>query len=246
MNPYQPIIKQTAKDVLGNIGLYSNTSKRYWYDDNGFFLTFLEIAPCNLGGVFLNMGIYPLWQKHPCFTWYPIDSYSGRITAPDVPNFHEALLYWEIFWNADFQHNDVNFDKALSFEEFELYLRKLLTAAKRKFEVDYKRYTDLDVFCYQLEHRKDTRCRRRDGHVIDLDHAIGEMTAGNVEKAKALMENAVAFSVRPQEVSTAQELLAHTNSREEWLAFLNDRIAHNRNTLASKFRFLTKKEFRFE
>ena len=111
MNNYQSIIKQTAKDVLGNMGLYSNSSKRIWYDDNGFYLTIMEIAPCNVGGIFVNIGICPLWKKSLALVNYDIPS--GRLTSPEVPNFKEALLYCLV------DQDEVNLDIALQPEVFE-------------------------------------------------------------------------------------------------------------------------------
>ena len=82
--------------------------------------------------------------------------------------------------------------------------------------------------------------------MIDLDHAIVAMTAGDVEKGKALMEYAIAHSVRPKEVTKAQEMLAHTNSREEWLDYINGQIAEGRELLSPKLKFLAKKSFQFK
>ncbi|MBQ7355468.1 MAG: hypothetical protein IJW62_08125 [Clostridia bacterium] len=238
MNNYQSIIKQTAKDVLGNMGLYSNSSKRIWYDDNGFYLTIMEIAPCNVGGIFVNIGICPLWKKSLALVNYDIPS--GRLTSPEVPNFKEALLYCLV------DQDEVNLDIALQPEVFEYYFRKLMALAKRQFEVGFKQLTDLNYFAQKLENRKDSGCRQRDGHAIDLDHAIVAMTAGDVEKGKALMEYAIAHSIRPKEVIKAEEMLVHTNSREEWLDYINRQIAEGRDLMSKQLKFLTKKSFRFE
>ncbi len=241
MSDFRPIIKQTACDVLGGIGLYSNGSKRYWYDDNGFFLTLFEVAPCNLGGIFLNMGIYPFWCDCSSLSWHPIDSDSGRLTSPDVPQVAEALLYWKTTGKAD-----VDFDTPITSDEFERYFRILLNVAKRKFEIDYKELTDPGIFCERLENRKDTWLVRENGRIIDLDHAIGEMIAGHREKARMLMQYALEYGTRPETVAQAKEMLPYTDSREVWLGYINGRIEKGRNVLSAKLKFLNKQAFRFE
>lgn len=241
MSDFDSIIKHTASDVLGGIGLYSNGSKRYWYDDNGFYLTLLEVAPCNLGGVFLNMGVYPFWRDCSSLSWHPIDSDSCRLTSPEVPQVAEALLYWKKVGEAD-----VDFDTPLSPEEFERYFRILLNIAKRKFEIDYKELTYLSVFCERYANRKDTWCVRENGRIIDLDHAIGEMTAGHREKARMLMQYALEYGTSSKTVDEASEMLLHTGSREDWLGYINGRVEKGRNALSAKLKFLNKRAFCFE
>lgn len=158
-----------------------------------------------------------------------------------MARFFEPILasdrfrYWKTVGEAD-----VDFDTPITIEEFERYFRILLTIAKRKFEYDYKEMTDLDVFCARYANRKDTWCVRENDHIIDLDHAIGEMTAGYREKARQLMQNAIENSAHPETVAQAQEMLSHTDSREAWLGYINGRVEKGRNILSAKLKFLTK------
>ena len=247
---FKKIIKESAVEILSDTGLYSNSTKRQWYDDNGYYITELSLYPCKLGGVSVTMSIFPVWSK-TCSMYYCDEStvypgrYTGDIESPEVPNFYGALLYYE-YVGLDYMLYD--FKSLLSPEDFEKQLKILLKIAKRKFEVDYKVLQDPQIMIERLRKKRlhDISIAKEYGRRIHTDttYAIFAMNAGNEQEALDELSYDM-DAPSPENI----EISKHINTRKEWLNYINDKISKGRKCLfdsSKTFKFLDKKTFEFK
>lgn len=232
---YADIMKECATAVMAGLdAVQCNRSKTCWTVDNGFFVTYLDIESVKAWGIRIRVAMQFFWSQYDfcCYQFYNGHSHiypsvTDEIHLPEVPMNAAALLEYDAHPIAD----------------FERYFMMLMQAARKKME-EYNRMRDLALLRKALAERADVRC---DGNKrYDLDLAIVSMTAGDEDTALAIVRDALCNSQSPDIVHEADELLAHMESREEWLSYVNRRVEKGRTLLCAKLKWSKKSKFAFE
>lgn len=233
---YARIIKESAMAAMAGLdSVRSNRSGSSWMQDNGFFVTYLDIESVKAWGVRIRVAIQFFWSQYDfcCYQFcdglshiYP--SVTDEIHLPEVPMNEAALLEYE----------------AHSLADFERYFARLMNAAREKFDY-YGRMRDLTQLQKALASRKNSDCADDGKNRYDLDLALVAMTAGDRETAVAIMRDAVDHSRSPEIVEEAKEMLAHIENREDWLFYVNSRISSGRKLLSPKLKFVENRNFAF-
>ena len=203
------IKKQLAPWFLAR-GFVSNTKKRIWIRDDGFYLTFFEIQPYYGDGFFLNIGIKFLWSNYFDVS-YDFNIGDSRIDVQSEPM--TELIF---------------FESPKLTQEIVMLLQNADLRAQT-----YSNLKQLDFLLESLRNRKDFVAVANKGHSErDLDRAIAEVFAGNIAKAKCLLQNNDSFYPNP----IAKKLLETCEDKKAFQAELLQIINTCREGVAQKLK----------
>lgn len=91
MQEHDKIIRDVAREILGNEGLFQVGQSRSWLDDQGFFMGHIEFQPSGYDkGSYLNTGVCFLWSE-PKAADFNVDSfeYGDRAFLSGIGEFAE-------------------------------------------------------------------------------------------------------------------------------------------------------------
>lgn len=225
------IIRECAKEIFEPEGFLFSASKRSMADDNGYFLTCVDVEPCNVGGIFITVYVYFLWYGstniiHHSFYDYKdrYGRYDSRITYLGKNSFMEQCLLYEENDSPEDFCNDVH-----------MFMTNALKVA-----LSYRRKADISTMYSALWNWKNPL--RPDDNYKNSDFDIAMITALNnkAEKAKEILDRIIqSMNDRTQEqyrhmVLEYNQALAESN--DKFLRVLNKHIKDLRQKCQTKYK----------
>jgi hypothetical protein len=144
-------VKKRTSDYLKPLGLIPNSVKSLWVDDNGFYLTYVELAPWNGFGVYINVAVQFLWNNISvnAFQYYETNS---AIIVPETAVLGGCIM---------FEHNGWQ-------NTLEMSLSKAVEQVTK-----YRMLKDYSQLCNQLKNRNDLFATQFADYVYrDTDRAV--------------------------------------------------------------------------
>ena len=188
-----------------------SSKKRLWACDGKFYLITFELASCNLGGFFTNLGINFLWNK-PCggFEFYYPEL---RITSDNINHFSDAILYES--------------------PDFEVAVHETMQQLLLRIN-DYKKLNNLDYLSDRLRNRRDLfwSCNQNDCNMADFDLGVVQMLRGHIDEARAIFQ----YNYDLPDGS-AKECLQYCDSVESFKGYITQKVIENRALYAAKYRY---------
>ena len=200
-------IKRKMAPYMKSLGLVSTAGQRIWFDDNGFFLTVVNIEPLGNAGFFLNVTVKFMWTTPEVISY---DYYSGdsRIYANDNP-VTGAVCY----------------DDPLLDEKIACIVDK----AQKKI-TEYGRLREHGRYLKAIQSRNDfVRVANRGHEKMDVDLGIARFFDGDHQSAIDI------FTVASEKSQIAKSFLEHCSSQVDFESFLIYYINENRRQFAAKW-----------
>ena len=200
-------IKRKIAPYMKEIGLVSTAKQRIWFDDNGFFLTVVNIEPLGNDGFFLNVTVKFMWTTHEVISY---DYYSGdsRIYAEENP-----------LTGAVYYHDPMLDEK----------IARLVDKARKKV-TEYRGLREHGRYLKAIQSRRDfVRVANRDHEKMDVDLGIARFFDGDHQSAIDI------FTVASEKSMVAKLLLEHCLSKADFESFLISYINENRRQFAEKW-----------
>ena len=225
------IIRECAKKIFEPEGFLLSTSKRSMVDDNGYFLTCVDVEPCNVGGIFITVYVYFLWYESTNIIYHSFyDSqdrygrYNSRITYLGKNSYMEqGLLYGEDDSPEDFCNNIC------------LFMTDALQVA-----LSYRPKADIPTMYSALWNWKNPLCSDDDYKNSDFDIAMITALNHNTEKAKEILERIKQRSVcREQEYYISRLCHALSEGYDSFCNMLLASIKQSRQEMSQKYKKLS-------
>lgn len=87
------IINAVAREVLYPLGVRQKGRSRFWYDDAGWYTTFIEFQPSGWSrGSYLNTGVHWLWYPKDHWSFDLVDRDCGFAEFENKDQFRDAIL----------------------------------------------------------------------------------------------------------------------------------------------------------
>ncbi len=178
-------VKKRLAPWLRQRGFISGNNRRILFEDNGFYLTVVEIQPCKGMGFIINVGVNFLWKEFYGVS-YDYAMKDIEITVPNAP--FGAVL----------------FDS----ENFEAELAYVLSEAENRIDF-YRELKDISILDKRLESRCDAIVfMNKDFLKKDSSRGITRALLGDIQTASELLLN---DSAENRVAKTLYKLLDDTN-----------------------------------
>ena len=159
-------IKKRLAPWFKQHGLISGCNKRIWFEDNGFYLTVIEIQPCKGMGFIINVGVNFLWKEFFGVS-YDFAMKDIEVAVPNAP--FGAVL----------------FDS----EKFEAELEHVLSETEKRIAL-YRELKDSSVLDKRLEGRCDAIVfMNKDFLKKDTSRGITRALLGDIKTASEILLN---------------------------------------------------------
>lgn len=151
MDEYMKYVKKRTSEHLKPLGLIPNSTKSLWVDDNGFYLTYVELAPWNGFGVYLKVAVQFLWNSTPVNVFQYYEKHSA-IIVPETAVLGGCIMFEQSGWQNTLEVS-------------------LAQAVERVTK--YRRLKDYGYLCNQLKNRCDLFATQFTDYIYrDTDRAI--------------------------------------------------------------------------
>ena len=159
-------IKKRLAPWFMSHGLVSGCNKRIWFEDNGFYLTVVEIQPCKGMGFIINVGVNFLWKE---FFGVSYD-FAIKDIEVTVPN----ALFGAVMFDS---------------ENFEAELEYVLSETEKRIAL-YRELKDISVLDKRLESRCDAIVfMNKDFLKKDTSRGITRALLGDIKTASEILLN---------------------------------------------------------
>ena len=220
MNECMNYVKKRAAEYLKPLGLMPNSTKRLWAEDNGFYLTYVDIAPWHDFGVCFDVAVQFLWRELN-INYFEYSEPDPRIIISETQDLGGCISFDEFGWQEQ--------------------LDKSLEAVCQKVVI-YRALRDIRCVCESLKVRHDLLSTHYDYQKRDTTRATALALTGNIDEAKEIFNYSVLISTPEYRDDFSEECLKHIENGD-FTESINLAINRQRQQFSKKWKPLKANEF---
>lgn len=173
MTEYDKQFMKQLANSLKQYGLLSNSTGKFWGDDNGFYIYLMSIRSCPIGGVFVETGVQFFWKDNSVHTFGFYFSYgwSNRF----------VLSRYGMPWGS-FDTKKIA-ETPGAYEEIETAIYRIIEA--------YRDLKNLSALHFALKNRNDLFYlnHRNECNINDVNLGVTKYLLGDFDGAERIFEN---------------------------------------------------------